>query len=617
MKKLITYITVFFTLACIGCQKQILDKVDFNGVPEATAWSSQSTAQLYLDNLYQLCMPVFYSAASSSTIPTAWHNISDECNGGSNIGVLQGNLTTESETDFYPTANSSWAYIRKINILLANIDKYGLTPDFTAPLKAQAYFLRAWTYFQLVKVYGGVPYITGVEDWVSDTLNLPRLSTTQCVDSMIADLNHCSILPATWPAGTDQGRITNGAALALKGRILLYYASPQFNPQNDPSRWQMALTANKAAYDTLTAQGYALYPKYSRIFLDANLATDREPIIYRLYNGSTSVSQNANNWEATVRPTSQSYSGGGKNYNPTWNLVQAYPMADGYAPGDPQSKYAYDSIYFWHNRDPRFYSTIVYNGAVYGLTGMAGRIQYTYVGTGEDLAAPTTTGFYCRKNVDTTLTIPGTQYGKTWWVEMRFAEVMLNYAECANATGDQATAYSMLEAIRARAGISANSDGYYGLAQNLNQADMETAILNERRIEFAFEDKRYDDLRRTRTFDALNTTPGYRYGFFIVPRAPYFSSTKSKDANNPNNIERYIDGSTTVKVRDTINVEGPAYQQFFRDSLAVIPGDKPIKFQTTYYAYGIPSADISKQPALQQTLGWMFAGGAGTFDPTK
>ena len=573
-------------------------------------------SQVYLNDLYQLCMPVYYSAASASTIPTSWHNISDECNGGTTIGVLTGTLTQESETDYYPTAASSWQYIRKINILLADIDQYGLTPDVTAPIKAQAYFLRAWTYFQLVKVYGGVPYVTKVFDYVKDSLNVPRNSTTDCVDSMLADLSHCSILPAHW-TGADVGRITSGAALALKGRILLYYASPQFNPGNDQSRWQAALQANLAAYDTLQGEGYALAPKYSRIFLDAGSTAGSEAIIFREYNASTTISQNADNWDNVVRPFSQAYSGGGKNYNPTWNLVQAYPMADGYAPGDPHSAYAYDSINFWHNRDPRFYATIVYNGAYYGLGNTSGRIQYTYVGTGEDLSSPTTTGFYCRKNVDTSLSATATQYGKTWWIEMRFAEVMLNLAECYNATGDQADAYPLIIAIRKRAGISANGDNLFGLTAGMSQTDMATAILNERRIEFAFEDKRYDDLRRTRTFDQLNMS--YRMGFFIVPRAPYYSSTKTdaKTQSDIHNVERYINGSTTLKARDTISIESPNYQVVFRDSLAPIKGEIPINFQTTYYAYGIPSTNISKEPALQQTIGWTFMNIPGTFDPTK
>jgi hypothetical protein len=613
MKKLIIYSTLALALAGAGCKK-ILDKVDFNGVPEATVWGNQSTANIYLDNLYQLCMPVFYSTAGSSTIPTAWHNISDECNGGSEIGVLQGTLTTESETDYYPTANSTYAYIRKINILLSDIDQYGLTPDITAPIKAQAYFLRAWTYFQLMKVYGGIPYITSAQNWVTDSLSSPRNSTTQCVDSMLADLSHCSILPANWPAAS-QGSITNVAALALKGRILLYYASPQFNPQNDGSRWQTAYQANEAAYDTLINNGYALYSNYSRIFLDAALATDKEPIFYRAYNGSTTVSQNTNNWETTTRPYSESYSGGGKNYNPTWNLVEAYPMADGYQPNDPNSSYSYDSVRFWLNRDPRFYSTIVYNGAVYGLGNTAGRVQFTYTGVPEEASAPTTTGFYCRKNIDTTITQLNSQYGKCWWVEMRLGEVMLNLAECANATGNQGEAYQMLEAIRKRAGIPANADGFYGLASSMSQAQMETAIINERRVELAFEDKRYDDLRRTRTFDALNGQ--LRLGHYLAPRAPYFSSSKASDSSKPYNIERHIDGSTVIKVRDTININGPAFMVFFQDNIAPISGELPINFQTLYYAYAIPSADIGKDLNLQQTLGWTYGGTAGTFDPTK
>jgi starch-binding outer membrane protein, SusD/RagB family len=192
----------------------------------------------------------------------------------------------------------------------------------------------------------------------------------------------------------------------------------------------------------------------------------------------------------------------------------------------------------------------------------------------------------------------------------------MNLAECANATGNQALAYQLLGAIRKRAGIPAGTNGLYGLAASMSVAQMETAITNERRIEFAFEDKRYDDLRRTRTFDQLNGT--IRMGFFVVPRAPYFCSTKQNaDTLNPYNLDRYIDVSHTTMVADTINVNGPAYQTFFRDSMNKIVGELPINFQTTYYAYGIPSADIGKDLNLQQTLGWMYNGAAGTFDPTK
>src|SRR5260370_39212454 len=117
--------------------------------------------------------------------------------------------------------------MRRINMLFANMDANGLKPSQTAVIKAQAYFLRAYVYFDLLKLYGGIPYITGPEDWITHSINVARPPTSACIDSIVADLNHCSVLPPSWPA-TDFGRITRGAALAFKARVLLTWASPQF-----------------------------------------------------------------------------------------------------------------------------------------------------------------------------------------------------------------------------------------------------------------------------------------------------------------------------------------------------------------------------------------------------
>ena len=612
MKKLIIYIVAIIALTGAGACKKILQKVDFGGVPERQVFADPNVANLYLNNLYGIAMPVWWTAAGAGSLPTGFHLISDENNGG-NTAALYGTLTTESETDFFTsTSTSAYPYLRKINILLENIDKDGMSAAQAEPIKAQAYFLRAWIYFQLWKVYGGIPYLTEAQNYQSDSLNLPRNSSSQCVDSMLADLSHCSILPATW-SGADQGRITSVAALALKGRILLYWASPQFNPGNDASRWQAAYTANRSAYDSLTKAGYALYSNYSRIFLDAANAADKEPILYRAYNANTVTNGLNNNWENSVRPSSQGTGGGGKSYNPTWEMVQAYPMADGKAITDPTSSTPYDPVYYWKNRDPRFYATVVYNGAVYGTGGQAGRKQWTYTALPEEGNNLTTTGFYLRKNIDTTVTAVNAAIGKTWWVEMRLGEVMLNLAECANATGKQSEAYDMLKLIRARAGIKAGTNGFYGIAAGLSQTDLQSAIMQERRIELAFEDKRYDDLRRTRTFDQLNGST--RSQLVVSVKSPWFTSIKPTDANNVNNIERIITGTT--KVRDTINVDGPSYTQFFTTAVKPITGDSKINFMTNYYFYAIPSSNISKQPAIQQTIGWLFSGNAGTFDPTK
>ena len=603
MKKILIYISTVLSIAgSTSCTKNILQKVDVDGLSAQQVWSSSTEANLYLNGLYNIVMPVWPANQSATTFPNPIHNISDECNGGT-TAIIQGKLTNDQVTDFYSsTSTGAYPYLRRINMLFANIDNYGLAPAVTAPIKAQAYFLRAYVYFDLLKIYGGIPYITKPQDWITDTLDVPRNSSSQCIDSLIADLNHCSVLPATW-TGADFGRITRGAALAFKARVLLTWASPQFNPTNDMTRWLAAYTACQNANDTCTMDGYALYSNFSRIMLDASALTDHEPIIFRPYNGANVTGQ-YEGYDGVTRPYSQSAGSGGPTNNPTWNLVQAFPMKDGYPITASSTTNPYDSVYYWHNRDPRFYATIVYNGAIYGLGSLPDRKQWIYSGITVDKSHPSQTGFYCRKNIDTTVSAANSQYGKTFWVELRYAEVLLNLAEAANMTGNQAVAYTQLEAIRKRAGISANVDGLYGLAASMSQAQMETAILNERQVEFAFEGKRYDDLRRTRTFDALDGQ--YRNQMYIAFKSPYTVANMEK-----------INTITGIAPVDTINVDGPDYTKYFTHTIIPITGELPILFPTTYYAYGIPSTNISKDPNMVQTIGWLFGTAAGTFDPTK
>ena len=600
MKKISLFITFIIILGISSCSK-ILNRVDFNGVPSTTVWNDSSTALLYLNNLYNLVIPVWPCDEAAGTLPTPIHNISDECNGTANnsSNILWGNLTVDQVTDFYTGTTSAYAKIRQINLLLSSIDSGSISANAKTQIKAQAYFLRAYTYFDLVKIYGGVPYVTTAQDWLTDSLLVYRNSTSDCINFMIADLNKCSILPASW-GSNDYGRITRGAALALKARILLYWASPQLNPNNDMTRWQLAYTTNMNAYDSLIMDGYGMYSNFSRIFLDAQNKTDNEPIIFRAFNGST-TSGLYNTYDKVTRPYSQSSGSGGKTNNPTWNLVQAFPMANGKAITDPTS--GYDSVHFWLNRDPRFYSTIVYNGAYFGLQSASGRRQWMYTGISDDKSAPSATGFYSRKNLDTTITNANSAYGKTSWVEMRFAEVMLNLAECANAVGDQTTAYNMLLASRKRAGIAAGTNNYYGLATTMTTAQMEAAILAERRVEFAFEGKRYDDLRRTRTFDQLNGL--FRNQMVITPKSPYTVAT----------LEKVLPGGGLA--RDTININSTDYTKYFTISFKPITGESVINFQTNYYNYGIPSTNILKDPNMYQTIGWTYGSAAGTFDPTK
>jgi hypothetical protein len=598
MKKKLFY-SIAATALLIGCTKKILDKKDLTGLGSET-WDNESTATLYINRAYSVMMPHFPANAGTNVLPYALHDVSDESNTVRTTAILFGTLGDNNVTDFgnSPTSNTSpYANIRRVNILLQEIDKGSLPENVRTRLKSEAYFLRAWNYFNLVKVYGGVPYVTEVQTWSADgneEVYVPRNKTSECIDSLVRDLDLAAKAPKTSIANqpaTDRGRITRGAAMALKGRVLLFWASPQFNPTNIQSRWEAAYQANKAAYDSLLLDGHALFNNFANVLTDET-SSNKELIMIRSYNGTEN---NSNSYENSARPRSE---GAGGSYQPTWDLVKAFPMKNGQDITEAGS--GYDPVYYWKDRDPRFYATIVYNGDVWPLSGQTGRKQWTYQGTPNPEPTVSTTGFYTRKGINTATTAANAANGTTDWVEIRLAEVMLNLAECANATGRTQEAYDMLTKLRQRAGIPAGTGNLYGLKAAMSQSEMFMAIMNERRIELAFENKRYDDLRRTRLWTTLNGKR--RQKLNITVKAPYTAAI----------LNNFIPGSTTVRVRDTININGPSYTQFFNATVADLETTN-INFLDKYYFYGIPATHLSRNPNLKNTNGWVN----GSFDPLQ
>lgn len=594
MRKIVIALLIMASLqAC----NDILDKTDLTGVDERV-WDDESTANLFINRIYDLAMPVFPSMRSATTLPTAIHTISDESNTGDNK-ILYGTVTIDQVTDFYGNnSNNAWVYIRKVNILLDGIDNGVLADDVKNKIKGQAYFLRAWVYFNMVKVYGGVPIITTPQNWDTEDLYVTRAKTSECFDFIVSDLDKAIELlqpgiPANQGSG-DRGRVTKDVALAVKGRVLLFWASPQFNPSNDAARWEQAYEANKDAYDILTADGCALFPNFANLFTDEGSA-NREAIFIRSYDGAS----RANTFENGARSYSESSNGGG-TFQPTWDLVKSFPMADG-TPSMVNNVPAngFDSVYYWVGRDPRFAATIVWNGATWELSGRTGRKQWNYVGITEDKSKQTTTGFYCKKFVNTKTLAANATLGTTDWVELRFAEVMLNLAECANATDRSSEAYDMLDAIRERAGIE-DDNGHHGLDPAMDKDAMFKAIMDERRIEFAFEGKRHDDLRRNRLFHELNGRR--RYGLLINIKAPYkVSDLEKKDEFG-------------VMLREKLDLSGADYTTYFAPTYTNLDPQFPILFRDSYYFYGIPSTNMQRNTSLLQTKGWELSG-SQFFDP--
>jgi len=540
-----------------GCDG-ILDLKDLEAVDERDVWNSAPLAEAYVNRIYADNLPGW----STGDAP-----ISDESPGGTSY--MYGTLT-EDDVNYWP-----YSQIRRINILLTEIDQGTIDTLTTKRLKGAAYFFRAWRYWEMVKRYGGVPLILRPQQ-LTDDLLVSRDSTSKVMRQIVADLDSAiAMLPAIRAtAATNDGHLHKGTAMALKGRVLLYYASPQFNPTGpNMTRWQDAYNANRAARDSLVSQGFGLYSDFAGLwFVEKN----KEAVFARRYSYPLST----HNWAAATRPLSESQGSSGAN-RPTWEMVNAFPMRDGRPiAGNP----AYDTLYFWKNRDPRFYATIAYNGVVWELSGKAGRRQWTYVGAESN--NPTPSSFYTRKAVDPVATAFDAANGHTQWIEIRFAEVLMNLAEAANAVGNTQEAYDQIIALRQRAGIDPGT-GLYGLDPGMSQPEVQDAIMRERQIEFAFEAKRSWDLRRNRLFESvLNGTR--RRGLKITLLVP---------------------AATWNAIRDTVHLDS-TYQQYF--SHQVMDLDlQPIAWKLNYYFYGIPREHRELNANLQQTMGWPI----GTFDP--
>ena len=596
------YIIAITTLALAGLASctSVLDKDDLTAVSEKATWDSEILAKAFLDKCYKDNMPVFSSDCAK---------YSDEGNGGGDF--IHGRLTAVATAggplggpSDAPYKGEYWMYdkIYTLNVLLNSIDGGSLPETTRNQIKAQALFLRAYQYFQMVKIYGGVPLILTPQSR-HDDLYVTRNTAKECVEQIVQDLDDAAkALPSIWGA-EDFGRITKGAAMAFKGRVLLTYASKQFNPNDERSRWETAYNACLAAKNELAGEGQrALHPVYSEIWTQE---TTSETVITTRFLDPVRT----HNFMAGLRPLEFSVGAVGNN-QPTLDMALAFPMADGTAPGidvnndgvkEPFDATATDATgMFWLNRDPRFYDIIIYNGATYPLNGMPEWFQgcmYTYKG-GEDTHSPTGTGFYsCKLSIPEKTATEAKDHGDMDWIEMRFAEVLLNLAECAAEVGNKSDeVYAILKDIRKRAGITPNADGLYGLKADMNQQELIEAVLYERRIELAFEGKRFWDLLRRKIFSDMK---GYsRYRIEIQVKGEYASMARR-------------DFITMIKNDAELMTKN--YFKYFTTQKWRIDETYQWDVKDNYYFQGLARRHFEQNPKLQQTIGWE----SGDFDPLK
>jgi hypothetical protein len=439
-----------------------------------------------------------------------WSSVTDESIYTNNDGswvLQQGQLAPDNLGIAGTLWGRSYRSIREVNYALSLINSLKLSAAHKTRLIGELEFIRAFRYQDLIRNYGGVVLmgdkVTDLTSNLQDPSLFKRASLTDCFTYVLAQLDDAaSKLPLNNDATWALGRATKGAALALKSRLALYAASPLYNA----GTWQAAAAAAKAVMDL---NKYSLdQGGYSKLFLNPN---SNEIIFERLYFPNT-----APHTRLEIANGPNGYDGWGGN-TPLQNLVDAYPMNNGKAITDPTSGYDPQNPYV--NRDPRFYATILYNGAPYRNS----TVQVFLPGGKDSNQGPSNwntslTGYYLRKFMNDAYPIdnPWSVAGAQPWIYFRYAEILLNYAEAQNeAVGPDATVYAAINAIRGRASVNMPA-----LPTGLTQSAMRTAIQNERQIEMAFEEQRFYDVRRWKIASQTENVPAYGVNVTVNASSP-------------------------------------------------------------------------------------------------
>jgi starch-binding outer membrane protein, SusD/RagB family len=665
-KKILLGIFSLVTLFITGCSDQFLqDKKSYDLFGE-NIFDNETQAGWFVDRMYYDAFSGYRSPNSTvfglysedrsrlteefggyPTTGTAnWINSSLTYVDAANCPTYFGTSLASS------TTSPSYTRIRYYNLFIEKIDERGkaVSETFRNRAKGQMYFLRAWQYYDLLRTYGGVPIVTTVQAASTDSIvQLPRAKSSEVVAQIIKDLDMAaSLLPAQWDAA-NYGRLSGDAALAMKSRVLLTAASPLFNKDWDNStsqRWTDALAAGLAAETKLTTDGYGLYnpnptntsaKDFAEMFVNFDNKFCKEAIIVQLLSNTTSPTAGYNNgWENSIRLISQKGTGG---VAAPKEMIDLFPLADGTAPTVANG---YNDTKFFLNRDPRFYRTFAFNGCKWGYSASTSATVWAYrylkadgttkVNNDAVSSIPTSPAFV-RKMSNPLADNAGFTYSGTDIFEYRYAELLLNIAECYAATGNLNACRDYLIKIRVRAGIAPGTNNY-GLGTFADKYAAIKACLYERQIELAYEGKRFWDVQRWMLYDGVSTVSTTvntcdKLGLKHINgtcRTGNYWQTKTNSNTDPipaaSRSAIVIDPDADPVV---FKAQLTSLSTLFDTYLKRVPTDTPVDlvngtavnilFRPNYYIFGLPNSTLTNNTWLKQTKGWNDAFGAtGTVD---
>ena len=538
-KRYLTILSVMAAVTMVSCQDDFLDKQPLDKLSEEAVFNSAALCESYVNALYNV-LPDPFQEGNIGTISdegffryggSSTRYIADGSMTPSNVMYEEeGGQAHNTRTTTLNIWNRAYEWIYRMNYLLNYINENGTEMDDESRdrLVGEVYFLRAWAYYNLIQRYAGVPIITKTYG-LDDEYNAKRDNFDDCVDFILKDLESAEkLLPEK--ENCVLGRINKDIVLALRCRVTMLAASPLFNDPENPTgsifrgqydfngKWERAYKAAKAIVDRADVDGaYSLDDTYDGFWKDVN----SPELIWAKYFISN-ADPDVNSTKKAQLYYSVVYFNGWTSFNPTQAMMLDYEMTNGKKIFEPDS--GYDPDHPFDNRDPRFYYSCAAPFSKYCNTDnegyhenelllyllyenttiddfAAGKTEPAWTSRGTHLwHATNTMGLELNKWYIPEKPITESEVGSVLYPWFRLGEMYLNLAECAYMLGYEDECRTYINKVRQRADVMMPEVTETGEA-------LWDRVVNERRIELAFEFIRYFDLRRWKTAEFYENIP--------------------------------------------------------------------------------------------------------------
>jgi len=574
IKNIIIIISVLTIFA--GCRKELLDQYPLDQISEGVFWTTADNLMIYVNQFYPV---IFDDGGIWSKGIFGMDNNSDNFISQSFDERLAGVRTV-------PAEGGGWDYtnIRSVNMMLDNYTKCEDDPSEYNQYVGEAYFVRAYLYFDLVKKFGDVVWVDHVLDVDSPELYAPRDPRNFVIDHVIKDLDTAVLLmePGKNLGGT---RLSSDVALAFKSRVCLYegtwekyHAGSPFGVSNaDPEKYfKQAAEAAKKLMDQNT---YSIYSTgkpdldYWNLFIQFDYSDNDEILFWKKYDNDLEL-----NHHHTIALEGDGDGGLTKSFADSFLCTDGQPVSVSPLFG------GYDSIEVeMQNRDPRFAQTIYTPGAPMAIDGNDTTMVFEKANIDISTNYRNKTGYQRRKGFNPDVNQAGSNFSTVASIFFRYAEVLLNYAEAKAELGTitQGDIDKTINELRDRAGMPHLNMGNITPDPNWPFPDV-SPIINEvrreRRVELSLEGFRWDDIARWAAADELIVGKKSLGAKFVQSKYPDMTPE-----------EAYADDPSTN-----------GFIWILRDAL---PGGWGFNVNRDYLD-PLPTGELTLNPALGQNPGW-------------